>query len=115
MDCNPRVLESLVRLEEKFMPISNYFSLVQKNIVAPWMRQKVTMWMLEVRFSAKNTFMHFFESRIFGILPSGACCAQKCARGSVGEKITANFKKGAPAKMQILNCKFANPTTWYRI
>ncbi|CBY32373.1 unnamed protein product [Oikopleura dioica] len=50
MDCNPRVLESLVRLEEKYMPISNYFSLVQKNIIAPWMRQKVTMWMLEVRF-----------------------------------------------------------------
>ncbi|CAG5081037.1 Oidioi.mRNA.OKI2018_I69.PAR.g9771.t1.cds [Oikopleura dioica] len=48
MDCNPRVLESLVRLEEKYMPISNYFSLVQKNVIAPWMRQKVTMWMLEV-------------------------------------------------------------------
>ena len=50
IDCNPRVLEILLKLEEKYMPVPNYFQLVQTDGVAPWMRKMVTTWMLEVRF-----------------------------------------------------------------
>lgn len=48
IDCNPRVLQSLLSLEDRYLPVSNYFQLVQKDGVQPWMRKMVTTWMLEV-------------------------------------------------------------------
>lgn len=48
VDCNPRVLQSLLNLEERYIPTSNYFQLVQRDGVQPWMRKMVTTWMLEV-------------------------------------------------------------------
>lgn len=48
VDCNPRVLQSLLNLEDRYIPTSNYFQLVQRDGVQPWMRKTVTTWMLEV-------------------------------------------------------------------
>ena len=59
VDCNPRVLQSLLNLEERYIPTSNYFQLVQRDGVQPWMRKMVTTWMLEVNFRT-FLFTYFF-------------------------------------------------------
>ncbi|XP_066525195.1 LOW QUALITY PROTEIN: G1/S-specific cyclin-D2b [Hoplias malabaricus] len=45
--CNDRVLQSLLTVEDKFLPQAPYFSRVQKDI-QPFMRRIVATWMLEV-------------------------------------------------------------------
>lgn len=42
-----RVLHALLRAEDKYLPASNYFKCVQREI-APYMRRIVATWMLEV-------------------------------------------------------------------
>ncbi|KAM8892708.1 G1/S-specific cyclin-D1-like [Spinachia spinachia] len=44
---NQRVLHALLRAEDKYLPASNYFKCVQRDI-APYMRRIVATWMLEV-------------------------------------------------------------------
>lgn len=43
-----RVLQSLLRLEERYVPRASYFQCVQKEI-KPHMRKMLAYWMLEVR------------------------------------------------------------------
>lgn len=45
--CDDRVLQSLLSLEERFLPQYSYFKGVQKDI-QPFMRRMVATWMLEV-------------------------------------------------------------------
>lgn len=42
-----RVLDSLLAIEDRYLPSPSYFSCVQKDI-EPWMRNRVATWMLEV-------------------------------------------------------------------
>ena len=44
---NDRVLQALLRAEDKYLPAANYFKCVQREI-APYMRRIVATWMLEV-------------------------------------------------------------------
>lgn len=45
--CDDRVLQSLLTIEERFLPQYSYFKGVQKDI-QPFMRRMVASWMLEV-------------------------------------------------------------------
>lgn len=45
--CDDRVLQSLLTIEERFLPQCSYFKCVQKDI-QPFMRRMVATWMLEV-------------------------------------------------------------------
>ncbi|XP_028813642.1 G1/S-specific cyclin-D2a isoform X2 [Denticeps clupeoides] len=45
--CDDRVLQSLLTIEERFLPQGSYFKCVQKDI-QPFMRRMVATWMLEV-------------------------------------------------------------------
>lgn len=47
---NDRVLQTMLRAEENYLPAANYFKCVQKEIV-PKMRKIVATWMLEVSIS----------------------------------------------------------------
>ncbi len=47
---NDRVLHTMLRAEENYLPSPNYFKCVQKEIV-PKMRKIVATWMLEVCFN----------------------------------------------------------------
>lgn len=65
IDCNPRVLQSLLSLEDRYLPVSNYFQLVQKDGVQPWMRKMVTTWMLEVNI---KLFLPIFRMNIIKMI-----------------------------------------------
>uniref|UniRef100_A0A8C6VZ13 Cyclin D2, a n=1 Tax=Nothobranchius furzeri TaxID=105023 RepID=A0A8C6VZ13_NOTFU len=45
--CDDRVLQSLLTIEERFLPQFSYFKCVQRDI-QPFMRRMVATWMLEV-------------------------------------------------------------------
>ncbi len=47
---NDRVLHTMLKAEENYLPSSNYFKCIQKEIV-PEMRKIVATWMLEVCFN----------------------------------------------------------------
>lgn len=49
--CDDRVLQSLLTIEERYLPQCSYFKCVQKDI-QPFMRRMVATWMLEVRNEA---------------------------------------------------------------
>lgn len=53
--CDDRVLQSLLTIEERFLPQCSYFQRVQKDI-QPYMRRMVAGWMHEV-------CGHFMHSR----------------------------------------------------
>ena len=55
---NDRVLHALLRAEDYYLPATNYFKCVQKEI-APYMRRIVSTWMLEVSF--KFTKLKVYE------------------------------------------------------
>lgn len=42
-----RVLQNLLKAEDRYLPNPNYFSCLQ-NDIQPWMRDSVAHWMLEV-------------------------------------------------------------------
>lgn len=48
---NDRVLQTMLKAEENYLPSPNYFKCVQKEIV-PKMRKIVATWMLEVCFGS---------------------------------------------------------------
>jgi cyclin D1 len=50
---NDRVLQTMLKAEDNYLPATNYFKCVQKEIV-PCMRRIVATWMLEV--CARNRF-----------------------------------------------------------
>lgn len=56
---NDRVLHTMLKAEENYLPSPNYFKCVQKEIV-PKMRKLVATWMLEVGF-----LLHLFSSSLF--------------------------------------------------
>ena len=43
-----RVLRNLLYLEDKYLPCSKYFELVQRGSIKEWMRRSVVDWMLGV-------------------------------------------------------------------
>ena len=45
--CDDRVLQSLLTIEDRFLPQCSYFKCVQKDI-QPYMRRMVASWMHEV-------------------------------------------------------------------
>ena len=61
MDLNPRVLQSMLRIEEAHAPV-NYFTKEHQNDIRPWMRRMVTTWMLEVNnnYESVTSARYFF-------------------------------------------------------
>lgn len=76
-----RVLQSLLTIEERFLPQYSYFKVVQKDI-QPFMRRMVATWMLEVSERASDRhddfralFLkppHLFRSRMWRL--TGCWC-----------------------------------------
>ena len=63
-----RVLESLLRTEQSYMPGGSYFQTTQ-NDIQPYMRKMVTSWMLEVRpFSSRTS--RLFSALLYFVM----CC-----------------------------------------
>lgn len=59
-----RVLQSLLTIEERFLPQYSYFKGVQKDI-QPFMRRMVSTWMLEViETSSLNLSLHYFRASL---------------------------------------------------
>lgn len=54
-----RVLQSLLTIEERFLPQYSYFKGVQKDI-QPFMRRMVATWMLEVTVNAERSLVLLF-------------------------------------------------------
>lgn len=52
---NDRVLHTMLKAEENYLPSPNYFKCVQKDIV-PKMRKIVATWMLEVGFTSLQLY-----------------------------------------------------------
>lgn len=62
-----RVLQSLLTIEERFLPQHSYFKVVQKDI-QPFMRRMVATWMLEVsgeRASERASGRHDYFRALF--------------------------------------------------
>lgn len=53
------VLIALLNMENRYLPSGNYFQCVQSDI-APWMRNSVARWMLEVRVCRQLGLMAVF-------------------------------------------------------
>lgn len=51
-----RVLENLLKTEERYTPSGSYFDCVQRELT-PQMRKIVAEWMLEVRFNISSGFL----------------------------------------------------------
>ena len=62
-----RVLQSLLSIEERFLPQVPYFKLFQKEL-QPYMRRMVATWMLEVR-TAEEPYVK--PSGVLGVWRSG--------------------------------------------
>lgn len=59
-----RVLQSLLAIEERFLPHCSYFKVVQKDI-QPFMRRMVSTWMLEVtETSILNRSLDYFRASL---------------------------------------------------
>lgn len=59
---NDRVLQTMLKAEENYLPSPNYFKCVQKEIV-PKMRKIVATWMLEVCIARHLLTLHNLVSR----------------------------------------------------
>lgn len=55
---NDRVLHTMLKAEENYLPSPNYFKCVQKEIV-PKMRKIVATWMLEVGFTSLQLYCFY--------------------------------------------------------
>lgn len=58
-----RVLQSLLTIEERFLPQYSYFKGVQKDI-QPFMRRMVATWMLEVTETPSVNESYYFRARL---------------------------------------------------
>lgn len=58
--CDDRVLQSLLTIEERFLPQYSYFKGVQKDI-QPFMRRMVATWMLEVYTETQVLLFPWFD------------------------------------------------------
>lgn len=61
--CDDRVLQSLLTIEERFLPQYSYFKVVQKDI-QPFMRRMVATWMLEVYTETSANKSYYFRARL---------------------------------------------------
>lgn len=61
--CDDRVLQSLLTIEERFLPQYSYFKGVQKDI-QPFMRRMVATWMLEVYRNTECWRAYYFCARL---------------------------------------------------
>ncbi|KAG7229834.1 hypothetical protein INR49_012483 [Caranx melampygus] len=78
--CDDRVLQSLLTIEERFLPQYSYFKGVQKDI-QPFMRRMVATWMLEVCEEQKCEEEVFplamnYLDRFLAVVPTKKCNLQ---------------------------------------
>lgn len=91
--CDDRVLQSLLTIEERFLPQFSYFKGVQKDI-QPFMRRMVATWMLEVAPSALYFRAQLLKpADLFHLLLSGAPCA---ADGRADQTPDSRFRHFIP-------------------
>ena len=79
--CDDRVLQSLLTIEERFLPQYSYFKGVQKDI-QPFMRRMLATWMLEVHTETPECWQALYRliisvldfSKPPDLLPSSLLC-----------------------------------------
>lgn len=58
-----RILQNLLKTEERYAPSSSYFECVQRDI-SPAMRKIVAEWMLEVSYDFRSTCRCLFQGHL---------------------------------------------------
>ncbi|KAJ8002761.1 hypothetical protein DPEC_G00162300 [Dallia pectoralis] len=96
--CNDRVLQSLLNIEERFIPQCSYFKCVQKDI-QPFMRRMVATWMLEVCEEQKCEEEVFplamnYLDRFLAVFPTKKCHLQLL--GAVCMFLASKLKETRP-------------------
>ncbi|CAB1322912.1 unnamed protein product, partial [Coregonus sp. 'balchen'] len=96
--CDDRVLQSLLTIEERFIPQCSYFKCVQKDI-QPFMRRMVATWMLEVCEEQKCEEEVFplamnYLDRFLAVVPTRKCNLQLL--GAVCMFLASKLKETRP-------------------
>ncbi|KAM4573234.1 G1/S-specific cyclin-D2a isoform 2-T2 [Odontesthes bonariensis] len=96
--CDDRVLQSLLTIEERFLPQYSYFKGVQKDI-QPFMRRMVATWMLEVCEEQKCEEEVFplamnYLDRFLAVVPTKKCNLQLL--GAVCMFLASKLKETRP-------------------
>ncbi|CAL8360654.1 unnamed protein product [Lota lota] len=96
--CDDRVLQSLLTIEEQFIPQSSYFTCFQKDI-QPYMRRMVATWMLEVCEEQKCEEEVFplamnYLDRFLAVVPTKKCNLQLL--GAVCMFLASKLKETRP-------------------
>ncbi|TKS73120.1 G1/S-specific cyclin-D2 [Collichthys lucidus] len=96
--CDDRVLQSLLTIEERFLPQYSYFKGVQKDI-QPFMRRMVASWMLEVCEEQKCEEEVFplamnYLDRFLAVVPTKKCNLQLL--GAVCMFLASKLKETRP-------------------
>ncbi|KAM9567999.1 G1/S-specific cyclin-D2-like [Salvelinus alpinus] len=96
--CDDRVLQSLLTIEERFIPQCSYFKCVQKDI-QPFMRRMVATWMLEVCEEQKCEEEVFplamnYLDRFLAVVPTRKCDLQLL--GAVCMFLASKLKETRP-------------------
>uniref|UniRef100_A0AAZ3S7F1 G1/S-specific cyclin-D2 n=1 Tax=Oncorhynchus tshawytscha TaxID=74940 RepID=A0AAZ3S7F1_ONCTS len=96
--CDDRVLQSLLTIEERFLPQCSYFKCVQKDI-QPFMRRMVATWMLEVCEEQKCEEEVFplamnYLDRFLAVVPTRKCNLQLL--GAVCMFLASKLKETRP-------------------
>uniref|UniRef100_G3PKU6 G1/S-specific cyclin-D2 n=1 Tax=Gasterosteus aculeatus TaxID=69293 RepID=G3PKU6_GASAC len=96
--CDDRVLQSLLTIEERFLPQHSYFKSVQKDI-QPFMRRMVATWMLEVCEEEKCEEEVFplamnYLDRFLAVVPTKKCNLQLL--GAVCMFLASKLKETRP-------------------
>uniref|UniRef100_A0AAQ4QX58 Cyclin D2, a n=1 Tax=Gasterosteus aculeatus aculeatus TaxID=481459 RepID=A0AAQ4QX58_GASAC len=96
--CDDRVLQSLLTIEERFLPQYSYFKSVQKDI-QPFMRRMVATWMLEVCEEEKCEEEVFplamnYLDRFLAVVPTKKCNLQLL--GAVCMFLASKLKETRP-------------------
>ncbi|XP_028811052.1 G1/S-specific cyclin-D2-like [Denticeps clupeoides] len=96
--CDERVLQSLLTVEERFLPQCCYFSSVQEDI-KPFMRRVVATWMLEVCEEEKCeeevfTLAINYLDRFLAMVPTRKSCLQLL--GAVCMFLASKLKQSRP-------------------
>uniref|UniRef100_A0A671Q857 Cyclin-like domain-containing protein n=1 Tax=Sinocyclocheilus anshuiensis TaxID=1608454 RepID=A0A671Q857_9TELE len=92
-----RVLQSLLTIEERFLPQCSYFKCVQKDI-QPFMRRMVATWMLEVclrgtEMRGRTLAMNYLD-RFLAVVPTRKCNLQLL--GTVCMFLASKLKETRP-------------------
>ncbi|XP_046878723.1 G1/S-specific cyclin-D2b isoform X1 [Hypomesus transpacificus] len=96
--CDDRVLQSLLTIEDRFLPQCSYFKCVQKDI-QPYMRRMVASWMHEVCEEEKSEDDVFplainYLDRYLAVVPTRKCHLQLL--GAVCMFLASKLKESRP-------------------